>query len=298
MILLILYITLLSYYIECSSLQSFLSFATSNHLDHMISSERNSSIGSSPMSVAVLGGGNWGTTIARRVALNVLLKPDKFCNEVMLWLMDEMVDGRSLIDIIMVDRINSKYLPDIVLPSNILPNADLALLKHSDIIIITIPHQYLESVLDQLKGIIKPTAIAVSLSKGLFVEPTGPKLLSDMIASKLNLTHVAVLMGANIASEVAQDHYVEATLASTSNETIGILKELFECETFHIQTSNDVSSVEICGALKNVVSVAAGFCEGLRMGISSKSAVIRQGIHEIKEFCKLCSTSQLFDVRI
>lgn len=203
---------------------------------------------------------------------------------------DELVNNRSLLEIINSEHINTKYLPLILVPENVIAMGDIVrVVQDADVLLLAIPHQYMASVIKQIKGHVKSSAIALSLSKGLIVEETGPRLISDMISTELGLQNTGVLMGANLAHEVASDAFVESTVAIRNADVIPLLKQLFQCDTLNIHTSHDVSSVELCGALKNIVAMAAGFCHGLGWGQSTKGAVMRQGIAEMRDFCDLCA---------
>ncbi len=92
-------------------------------------------------------------------------------------------------------------------------------------------------------------------------------LISDLIASSLNVD-VSVLMGANIANEVAQDKFCETTIGTSNPKDGDIFKQLFDTPTFRVSVVQDVAGVELCGALKNVVAIAAGLVDGLKYAFS------------------------------
>ena len=250
--------------------------------------------------IAILGSGNWGTAIAKLIGENVQGKPADYENEIKLWVHQELIDGKNLTDIINTERENVKYLPGIKLPSCIIADDDLiSCARQADILIVCIPHIFLPKVLEKLKtakeGVLKETTIAISLTKGIFFNKVhGPELVSAMIKNKLSLNHVAVLMGANVASDVARGDFVEATLAcDTLDEKsvdYSLLKNLFQRESFQVEFASDVASVELFGALKNVIALGAGFCDGMSLGASTKAAVIRKGLYEMNLFCKTFSS--------
>jgi glycerol-3-phosphate dehydrogenase (NAD+) len=216
---------------------------------------------SSPLRVAIVGSGSWGTAVARRVALNILDGTNEsFSGDVLMWVYEEIVDGRKLTEIINTDHMNRKYLPGVVLPASVVACDDLTeTCKDADVILFVIPHQFIRGVLDKMKDNIKPDSIGVSLIKGLDVGPRGPKLLSKMIKDKLSLTRdVAVVMGANVASEVSKDQFVESTVACQDPHVAALATQLLNCHSLHIDTCADVATVEICGALKNVVAMGGG----------------------------------------
>lgn len=90
-----------------------------------------------------------------------------------------------------------------------------------------------------------------------------------------------------MAGDVCRGDPCESTVASTDPKIANAIAHLFQDDSFRIQTSTDISTVELCGALKNIVAMGAGFCDALGYGYSSKAAIVREGLHEIAEFCKL-----------
>ena len=237
------------------------------------------------MKLAVIGGGNWGTAVANHLAkVNSAF-------EVSMWVFEELVDGRKLTEIINTTHENTKYLRGIYLTSNLIAFSSMSeVIFNADIIFSVVPHQFLRSVLKQIQmtGKLKKTAIVVSLTKGLNVRPEGPELLSALIKRELCLdTEVVVVSGANVAREVANGDFVEATVACRDRATAQAVVALFKSPTFSLQISSDVATVEMLGALKNVVAMGAGFVDGMGKGCSSKAALLRQGIQEMKGFCQI-----------
>lgn len=138
-----------------------------------------------------------------------------------------------------------------------------------------------------MKGNLNPKARAISLIKGVDVEKKGLHLISDIIKDSLNGMDVSVLMGANLANEVAQEQFSEATIGCYNHENGIIFRDLFHSDYFRIRVIKDVHGVELCGALKNVVALAAGFVDGLGMGENTKAAIIRIGLDEMRRFCQI-----------
>lgn len=130
----------------------------------------------------------------------------------------------------------------------------------------------------------KPTAIGLSLIKGFDVaEGGGMELISHIITKHLNIP-CAVLMGANLANEVAEEKFCETTIGCKDKKMAPILRDLFQTPNFRVVVSDDVDAVEICGALKNIVACGAGFVDGLGLGDNTKAAVIRLGLMEMIKF--------------
>jgi len=242
----------------------------------------------SPKKICIVGSGNWGSAIAKIVGANAAKKPDKFNTEVRMYVYEEMIGDQKLTEIINTKHENVKYLPGYKLPTNVVAIPDVKeAAADADILIFVVPHQFVRGICSALKGTVKNNAIAVSLIKGFEVKKEGGiRLISEVIESELNI-HCAVLMGANIANEVAEGNYCESTIGC-KNKEIGLdLKECFHTDYFCIVVVEDNQTVEICGALKNIVAVAAGISDGLGMGDNTKAAIIRLGLMEMIKFSKL-----------
>jgi glycerol-3-phosphate dehydrogenase (NAD+) len=212
-----------------------------------------------------------------------------------MWVFDEQVEDpttsakRSLVEIINTHHENVKYLPGIRLPDNVVAVADSKkAVEQADILIWVLPHQFVPRTIQGIKDAIKPTAISISLIKG-GLELKGGKLglCSDSLRELLG-HDVSVLMGANVANEVAEGQFCEATIGyvkgSASNASS--LQRLFDQPTFRVNVIEDVPGVELCGGLKNVVALGAGFSDGMGCGGNTKAAIVRIGLHEMKEFIR------------
>lgn len=204
-----------------------------------------------------------------------------------MWVFEETIDGEKLTDIINKRHENLKYLPGVRLPNTVVASADLSALGDwADVLVFVLPHQFLERACQTLKGHVKAGAYGISLIKGIHVEAGKEMtLLSDKIRTSLGI-ECGVLMGANLAPEVAKEEYCEATIGSRDPARGRELKNLFQTSYFRIVTTTDEATVEMCGALKNVVALGAGFCDGLSCGDNTKAAVIRLGLMEMIKFIK------------
>lgn len=155
----------------------------------------------------MVGGGSFGSAIANRLALNVGPTGDskeQYESEVQMWLYDEIIEGRKLSEIINESHENIKYLPGIKLPNNLHVTIDMAkTVQHADVIFIVIPHQHIHATLKSMMGHVKPDTIIVSMIKGLKMDKNGPELISSVIRKTLSTENIAVVMGANIASDVS-----------------------------------------------------------------------------------------------
>uniref|UniRef100_A0AAQ4P5L8 Glycerol-3-phosphate dehydrogenase [NAD(+)] n=1 Tax=Gasterosteus aculeatus aculeatus TaxID=481459 RepID=A0AAQ4P5L8_GASAC len=219
--------------------------------------------------VCIVGSGNWGSSIAKIIGRNVKAS-NRFDPMVNMWVYEEMIDGRKLTEIINTEHQNVKYLPGHTLPANVVAIPDVTeAVKGAKILVFVIPHQFIAKLCDQIKPHITEGTIGISLIKGIDEGPDGLKLISDIIREKLEI-EVSVLMGANIASEVADEKFCETTIGARNEANGLIFKELLQTPNFRITVVDESDTVELCGALKNIVAVGAGFCDGLGFGDNTK----------------------------
>ncbi|KAJ1339004.1 glycerol-3-phosphate dehydrogenase (NAD(+)) [Batrachochytrium salamandrivorans] len=227
-----------------------------------------------------------GTAIAKIIGKNVVHQPN-FHKEVRMWVFEEIVQGQRLSDIINSTHENIKYLPNIKIPDNVVAVPELLnSVEDATLLVFVIPHQFVKGVCDQLKDKIAKGTRAISLIKGVDSGgPSGLNLVSDIIRDTLKID-VSVLMGANIASEVAQEQFCESTIGYNIKQNADVFQQILNTPYFRINSVQDVAGVELCGALKNVVAIAAGLVDGLKSGENTKAAIIRIGLMEMKRFSK------------
>ncbi|XP_073318794.1 glycerol-3-phosphate dehydrogenase 1-like protein [Pagrus major] len=239
-----------------------------------------------PKKVCIVGSGNWGSSIAKIIGHNVKAS-NRFDPYVNMWVYEEMIEGKKLTEIINTEHENVKYLPGHKLPRNVVAVPEITeAVKGAKILVFVIPHQFIAKLCDQIKPHITEGTIGISLIKGIDEGPDGLKLISDIIREKLEI-EVSVLMGANIANEVADEKFCETTIGAKNEANGVIFKELLQTPNFRITVVQESDTVELCGALKNIVAVGAGFCDGLGFGDNTKAAVIRLGLMEMVAFAKL-----------
>jgi glycerol-3-phosphate dehydrogenase (NAD+) len=235
--------------------------------------------------VTVVGSGNWGSAIAKIIGRNVLERQE-FEDEVRMWVYQEQIDGRNLTEIINEQHENVKYLKGIKFTENVVADPDLAsACKDSTMLVFVMPHQFIPKKWDHIQ--LGKGCRAISLIKGIEFDEQGPQLISQYIKGVMNGMDVSVLMGANVANDVAQDEFCESTVGFESEANGEVWQRLLDCPTFRIGKINDVAGTELCGALKNVVALGAGFCDGLGMGSNTKAAIIRIGLKETAKFAKM-----------
>lgn len=245
--------------------------------------------------IAIVGSGNWGSAIASIAAKNVLQYPEQFDPEVKMWVFEEDYEGSPLSQVINEKHENPRYLPGINLGENVIAEPDVEkAVAGATALIFVLPHQFLRKSVEKLKGKVRDDARAISLVKGVDVQGTRIQAFATLISEELG-TPCSSLSGANIANEVAQEKFSESTLGVPVPEGFDgdveatldakLWKTLLHTRKFRISVVPDVEGVGLCGALKNIVAVAAGLIDGLGWGSNAKAAIMRIGANEIKEFC-------------
>lgn len=219
--------------------------------------------------IAILGAGSWGSALAILLAKNGLT--------VRLWSPFE-----AEISQILADGSNQRFLPGIQFPKNIVPSADLAqVVSGVDTLLIAVPSHAFRSVLHRLKPMITEETKIAWATKGL--ELGSGKLLHQNAIEVLGEKHAyAVLSGPTFATEVARGLPTAITVASENIEFATSLAEYLHNESFRAYTSTDLIGVQLGGALKNVLAIAAGISDGLGFGANARAALITRGLAEIR----------------
>lgn len=216
--------------------------------------------------ISVIGAGSWGTTLAYLLA-------DKGY-EVTLWAHDT-----GLADEINATRVNSLYLPDFRLPDEIRAVSDLKdAMNKSRYIINAVPAQYTRAVFREAVQNIGKESVIISVSKGI---ERGTLLTVSSILKELSEHPVAVLSGPSFAKEVIKKSPTAVTVATDQNNTGIILQEIFNTNSFRVYTHDDIIGVEIGGALKNVMAIAAGISDSLGFGKNARASLITRGLAEM-----------------
>ncbi|XP_064982372.1 glycerol-3-phosphate dehydrogenase [NAD(+)]-like [Musa acuminata AAA Group] len=238
--------------------------------------------------VTVVGSGNWGSVAAKLIASNTVKLPI-FHDEVRMWVFEEILPGgEKLSKAINQTNENVKYLPGIKLGKNVIADPDLEnAVKEANMLVFVTPHQFVAGICKRLVGKIKPNTEAISLIKGMEVKTEGPCMISKLITDMLGI-NCCVLMGANIANEIAVEKFSEATIGyKQEKEVAQRWARLFCTPYFLVSVVQDVEGVELCGTLKNVVAIAAGLVDGMNMGNNTKAAIMRIGLREMRALSKL-----------
>jgi glycerol-3-phosphate dehydrogenase (NAD(P)+) len=222
------------------------------------------------MRVAVLGAGSWGTTLA------VLLCGNS--HQVTLWSYRAEDTERMR-----ASRENALFLPGVTLPGQLDITSDLqAAVQGAEMIVGAAPSQYLRSVMVQLAHLPLETITIVNVAKG--VENGTLMTMSEMIHDALPSiprSSISTLSGPSHAEEVSRKIPTTVVAASAEIETARKVQAAFMTPSFRVYTSDDIRGVEIGGALKNVIAIAAGIIDGAELGDNTKAAVMTRGIAEI-----------------
>lgn len=218
--------------------------------------------------IAVLGAGAWGT------ALSVLLTRNG-CT-VCLWGNDP-----AQLERLARERVNATALPDVVLPPQIEMRADLAeLARAADDFLIAIPSHAFRTTLNGIRPNVKLNAAIAWATKGL--EPGSGKLLSDVAGEILGAgAPIAVVSGPTFAGEIARGLPAALTVAAKSPAVAEHVAGWLRNERVRVYTSDDVAGVQLGGAIKNVMAIAAGISDGLGFGANARAALITRGLTEL-----------------
>ncbi|MBY0145484.1 NAD(P)H-dependent glycerol-3-phosphate dehydrogenase [Neobacillus niacini] len=220
--------------------------------------------------VAVVGAGSWGTALAMVLADNG--------HEVRLWSHNE-----SQVQEINQSHTNKKYLPEIVLPELIVGYASLKdALAGIKEVILAVPTKAIREVIGKIRTVQNSPLTIAHVSKG--IEPDSLLRISELIKEEMPselLKAVVVLSGPSHAEEVSLRHPTTVTVSSEDMTAAEGIQDLFINHNFRVYTNPDVIGVEIGGALKNIIALAAGITDGLGYGDNAKAALITRGLAEI-----------------
>ncbi len=218
---------------------------------------------------AILGAGNWGTALAVLLARKGV--PAR------LWGRDA-----ALLDAIGRTRENRRYLPGVALDARITPAADLrAAIADADAVVLAVPCAAMRELCALLRPQLAAEQVLVSAAKGL--EETSGLRMSEVILQELPDTapRLTVLSGPNLGAEVAAGVATTAVVAGGDETARCRVQALFMEPAFRVYTNTDVAGVELGGALKNVIAIAAGVCDGLGFGANTRASLMTRGLAEI-----------------
>ena len=217
--------------------------------------------------IAVLGDGGWGTTLAIHL--------HRLGHRVLWW--GAFPDYVRLLE---RRRENVRFLPGIRIPAGLHLSANLEhTVEPAGLIVLAVPSQHLRSVVRRLVLLPLREKRFLNVAKG--IETATLKRMSEVVREELGRVPLAVLSGPNIASEIAGRHPATSVVASRDQSLASEVQHVFTSESFRFYTSSDVTGVELGGALKNPIAIAAGIGDGLGFGANAKAALITRGVVEM-----------------
>ena len=230
--------------------------------------------------IAIIGGGAWGTGLAIVVAR-------KGSHRVRMW-----TNETEVCDAINRQHVNERFLPGRGIPDSVSASNALAVaLDGAQIIVSVMPSQHCRALFARMRRLIPRDALIVSATKGL--EEGSLLRMSEVIADALkaddNLApRIGALSGPSFAQEVARGDPTAITIASPDPDLLRTIQQEFSDTSFRVYTNSDIVGVELGGALKNIIAIAAGICDGLGLGHNSVAALITRGLAEMTRLVVAC----------
>ena len=223
------------------------------------------------LSIGVVGAGSWGTALANLLAMKG--------HPIDLWVYEDEVVGQ-----IREHRENKVFLPGISLGANIFPSGDIAAVAaDKDLLLLVVPSHVMREITGRIGDILGKDTIVVTASKGIENETllTMTGVLGQTLTG-IPEKHLTVLSGPSFAREVAQRFPTAVTIAAKDREVGEFVQQVFATQYFRVYTNDDVLGVELGGAVKNVIAIAAGVVDGLGLGLNTRAALITRGQTEIR----------------
>ncbi len=227
--------------------------------------------------ISIIGGGAWGTALA-------IVMGRKGTHRVRLWAHES-----DVCESITTSRVNERFLPGRLLPESVIASNDLSVvLPGARIIVSVMPSQHCRALFTRMRPWVAENAMIVSATKGL--EEGSLSRMTEVIADVLKKKDGAIgaLSGPSFAQEVARGDPTAITVASRSSDLLQLVQKEFSDASFRVYTNNDVVGLELGGALKNIIAIAAGICDGLGFGHNSVAALITRGLAEMTRLVVAC----------
>ena len=220
--------------------------------------------------IGILGTTSWATTLGLLLA--------RQGHDAVMW-------ARSVeeADLLNRDRENRRHMPGAEFPGNLTASASAAeVFSDAPLMLVVVPSVTMRKNAAAIAAAVPGNAVVLSATKGIEIE-TGRRM-SELLAEELpqvDPAHIGVLSGPNLAPEIAAGMPGSATVAFAQHETARKFQSVLTSEVFRVYTSDDVTGVELGGALKNIIAIGAGIIDGLRLGDNAKAAFITRGLYEI-----------------
>lgn len=230
--------------------------------------------------IAIIGAGAWGTGLA--IALG-----RKRTHRVWLWALESEVQKS-----ISAERENKLFLPSHQIPDDVTATNDLGeALQHAEIVVSVMPSHHCRPLFERMNSYLHPGMLVVSATKGL--ENDSLMRMSEVVVQVVSTRkgfrpRIGALSGPSFAKEVARGDPTVVAIASEDHELAATIQREFSDPSFRVYTNDDVIGVELGGALKNIIAIAAGVCDGLGLGHNSVAALITRGLAEITRLVVAC----------
>ena len=227
--------------------------------------------------IAVVGAGAWGTSLA-------IVLGRKGTHGVRLW-----AHEAEVVESISRRRVNEKFLAGHLIPETVEVSSDLEkVVQGAGILVSVMPSQHCRAVFERMRPLLPPEILVISATKGL--EEGSLLRMSEIIRLVLKRESAAVgaLSGPSFAQEVARGDPTAITIASQDADLLRTVQQEFSDPRFRVYTNGDVVGVELGGALKNIIAIAAGICDGLGLGHNSVAALITRGLAEMTRLVVAC----------
>ena len=217
--------------------------------------------------VGVMGAGSWGTALALLLHSNG--------HQVTVWSINE-----EEVDMLSTEREHTSKLPGVKIPEDMVFTSDMeTAIKEKDFLVLAVPSAFTRGTARNMKPFVKEGQIIVDVAKG--IEEDTLMTLSQQIEEEIPQANVAVLSGPSHAEEVGRGLPTAVVIGAKTEETARYLQEMFMNHVFRVYISSDMLGMELGGALKNVIALAAGIADGMGYGDNTKAALITRGIAEI-----------------
>lgn len=221
--------------------------------------------------VAVVGGGSWGTVLAHLVSQNA--------SEVRLWVRHEE-QARAINS----GRVNADYVPELTLNDRVKAYSDLerVFADHPEAVVWALPSSACREQAKRLAPLFRGDEVVIHATKG--IEEGSLKRISELLREELPVARIGVLSGPNLAHEVAAGQPAATVVASNFHEVVVAGHALFTTDRFRVYGAEDVVGVEWAGTLKNILAIASGALDGLKLGWNARAMLITRGLAEMVRF--------------
>ncbi|TVQ69927.1 MAG: NAD(P)H-dependent glycerol-3-phosphate dehydrogenase [Balneolaceae bacterium] len=234
------------------------------------------------MNISIIGAGSWGTALSVVVA--------EKGHPVRLWAREP-----EIVENITRHNKNGVYLPDIQLPDNVTAWSSLAdALKDAEIVVFATPSHTIRNMAGEAKPLLKGTERIVTVAKGIEMDTfmTMSQVLSEVLSDVVSDDYIGVLSGPSHAEEVSRHMPTTVVSSSNSKQTALIIQKAFMTPHFRVYVNRDIIGVEVSGAVKNIMAIAAGIGDGADLGDNAKAALITRGLAEMRRLGMRLGASQ------